>query len=112
MEQKLGLSSELLKKYDQDHGSCEDNRLTTSCLTFGIANPTATVRAAKTKKIQAIMDQHNKNLKEMFDFMEITRNETFRKFGVHDDFVLNLFSAIETSDDAMFLELVAKTRVE
>ena len=46
------------------------------------------------------------------DDMELTHNEIVRKGSSHDDFILNIFNGIETSEGTFFLVLVAKKRGE
>ena len=81
---------------------------------FDVADRTTTTGVAnlKSKLAQAIMGQCNQRVKEILDYAELTCNEIFRKDGTHDDFMLNLFSSMETSDATTFLVLVTKKRRE
>ena len=48
----------------------------------------------------------------MLDGIDITFKEIFRKCGAHDNFILDVFNAMETSDEAMIVVLFSMKRDE
>ena len=111
-KQKLALKSELYRHYNPIDGSYEDDGATMIAIIFDTANPSTTVGVSnlKSKLMQVNLSDYNQNVKNMLDEMELTYNEIIRKGGTHDNFILNLFNAIETSDNENFLKFVGNKR--
>ena len=107
MRKKLGLKSELIRRHNQDDGSCEDNGQATDHLTLDVADPMVTAGAANLK-IKLTWDNAIKMRKQRWIESSSLTNKIARKGGVRGDFIRTLFIVMETSDNAMILVSVAK----
>ena len=62
------------------------------------------------KLMGATLSDYDSNIKDMLDEMETVHNEIVTNGRSHNNFVLNIFNALETSKDVKFLKWVEGKR--
>ena len=113
---KVSLKSLMLDKkkfqWREADGTVNNDGPTMLWLILSKINPSVRVgvSALKTNLQTANMAKFKHNVAEMLDYMLFQYNQIYEHNGSHEDFTLNLYSALNTANNAEFLKFVGNMK--
>ena len=99
-------------QWTETNGIINNNGQTMLYLLLTKINPSVRVRIStlKTNLVTATLPKFNHNVDQLFDFMETQYKEIKGKGGRHDDYTLNIFNALETTNNNEIKRYVARQK--